>query len=111
MYQQLLWALVIQIEQSACMYAKSLQSCLTLCDPVNCSLLGSSGHGTLQARILQWVAMPSSRGFPQPRDRTHISYVSCTGRQILLFTSYSWETQKDQLLKYQLFIYQKENAS
>ena len=45
--------------------AKSLQSCLTLCDPKDCSPPGSSVHGILQARILQWVAMPSSRGiFP-----------------------------------------------
>ena len=41
--------------------AKSLQSCPTLCDPMNCSLPGSSVHGVLQARILEWVAMPSSR--------------------------------------------------
>ena len=37
-------------------YAKSLQSCLTLCDPRDCSLPGSSVHGILQARILEWVA-------------------------------------------------------
>ena len=41
---------------------KSLQSCLTLCDPMDCSPLGSSVHGFLQAGILVWVAMPSSRG-------------------------------------------------
>ena len=39
-------------------------------------------HGILQARILEWVAMPSSRGSSQPRDRTHVSYVSCIGRQV-----------------------------
>ena len=44
------------------MYAKSLQSCLTLSDPKDCSPPGSSVHGILQARILEWVAMPSSRG-------------------------------------------------
>ena len=38
------------------------QSCLTLCNPMNCSLPGSSVHGILQARILEWIAMPSSRG-------------------------------------------------
>ncbi|XDA80054.1 hypothetical protein R6Z07F_010046 [Ovis aries] len=54
------------------MYAKSLQSCLTLCD---CSLPGSSVHGIFQARILEWVAMPSSRESSQPRDQTHVSYV------------------------------------
>ena len=52
-----------------------LQSCLTLWDPMDCSLPGSSVHGILQARILEWVAMPSSRGSSQPRDRT---WVSCT---------------------------------
>ena len=52
---------------------KLLQSCPTLCDPIDCSLPGSSVHGILQARILQWVAMPSSRGFSRPRDRTHVS--------------------------------------
>ena len=44
---------------------------------------GSSVHGILQARILEWVAMHSSRGFSQPRHRTCISYVSCIGRQVL----------------------------
>ena len=42
---------------------------------------GSSVHGVLQARILEWVAMPFSRGPSRPRDHTHISYVSCIGRQ------------------------------
>ena len=41
-----------------CMRAKSLQSCLTLCDAMDCSLPGSSVHEILQARILEWVAMP-----------------------------------------------------
>ena len=44
------------------MSAQSLQWCLTLCDPMDCSLSGSSVHGILQARILDWVAIPSSRG-------------------------------------------------
>ena len=50
------------------MHAKSLQSCLTLCDPMDGSLLGSSVHGILQARILEWVGMPSSRGSSRPGD-------------------------------------------
>ena len=45
----------------ACMQAKLLQSCPTLCHPMDCSPLGSSVHGILQT-ILEWVAMPSSRG-------------------------------------------------
>ena len=46
-----------------CMHdAKLLQSCQTLCNPMDCSLSGSSVHGIFQVRILEWVAMPSSRG-------------------------------------------------
>ena len=46
------------------------QSCPTLCDPMNCRPPGSSVHGILQARILEWVAISFSRGSSQPRDRT-----------------------------------------
>ena len=66
-----------------CVCAKSLQSCLTLCDPMDCSPPGSSVHGILQARILEGVAISSSRGSSQSRDRTCVSYVSCIGRQVL----------------------------
>ena len=69
--------------QLLCMHAKSLQSCPTLCDPMDCSLPGSSVHGILQARILEWAAISFSRGSSQPRDWTCISYVSCIGRQVL----------------------------
>ena len=48
------------------MHAKALQSCLTLCDPMGCSPPGSSVHGIFQARILQWVAIPSPRDLPDP---------------------------------------------
>ena len=44
------------------------QSCQTLFDPVDYSTLGSSVHGILQLRILEWVAIPFSRGSSQPRD-------------------------------------------
>ena len=67
-------------------HAKSLQLCPTLCDPMDCSLPGSSEHGILQVRILEWVAMPSSRGSSQPRGQILLSYVSCIGRQVL----YHW---------------------
>ena len=49
-----------------CICAKLLQSCLTLCDPVDCSLPGFSIHGIIQARILEWVAMPFSKDLPNP---------------------------------------------
>ena len=48
------------------------QLCPTLRDPMDCSPPGSSVHGILQARILQWVAMPSSRGSFRPRDKTWV---------------------------------------
>ena len=54
--------------KKVCVRAKLLQLYLTLCDPMHCSLSGSSVHGILQARILEWVAMPSSRGSSQFRD-------------------------------------------
>ena len=50
---------------------------------MDCSLPGSSVHGILQARIVEWVAMPSSKGSSQPRDQTLVSYVSCIGRWVL----------------------------
>ena len=57
------------------MHTKLLLSYLDLCYPMNCSLLGSPVHVTLQARILEWVSMPSSRVSSPPRDLTHMSYV------------------------------------
>ena len=53
------------------------QSCPTLCSPMDCSLPGFPVHGILQARILEWLAISYSRGSSQPRDRTHVSCVSC----------------------------------
>ena len=62
---------------AACSVAKS---CPTLCDTVDCSPTGSSVHGTLQARILQWAAIASSRGVPDPGMEPS-SLISCAGRQ------------------------------
>ena len=50
--------------------AQSLQLCLTLCDPMDCSPPGSSVHGILQSRILEWIAMPTSWGSSSSRDQT-----------------------------------------
>ena len=60
-----------------------VQLCLTPCNPMDFSLPGSSVLGILQARTPEWVAMPSSSGSSQPRDPTHVSHVSCTGRWVL----------------------------
>ena len=58
--------------------------------PMDCSLPGSSVHGIFQARILEWVAISSSRGSSWLRDQTCVSYVSCAGRQILYHCT-TWE--------------------
>ena len=47
----------------------------TLCNPMDCSPPGSSVHGILQARILEWIAVPFSRGSSQPRDQTQVSHI------------------------------------
>ena len=54
------------VAAAAAAAAKSLQSCPTLCDPRDCSPSGSSVHGILQGRILEWEAIPFSRGLPDP---------------------------------------------
>ena len=65
------------------MPAKSLQLCLTLCDPVDCNPPGSPVHGILQESILKWVDIPFSMGSFWPKNRTHISW---PGRQVI----YHW---------------------
>ena len=52
------------------------QWCVTLCNPMDCSLSGSSVHGILQARILEWVAIPFSRGTSRLRDWTQVSCIA-----------------------------------
>ena len=74
-----LWPSVIE-----CVYTKSLQSWPTLCDPMDCSLPGSSVHGIFQARILEWVArgLPLlqgiflTQGLNPCQDWTHVSYIA-----------------------------------
>ena len=68
---------------------KSPQSCLTLCNHIDWSPPGSSVHGILQARILEWVTIPYPRGASQPRDWTRTSYDSCVGRWVI--TRATWE--------------------
>ena len=70
------------------------QSCPTLCDPMDCSLPGSSVHGIFQARILEWVAISFSRGSSWPRDRTRVPHI--VGRRFtvggLTYSSHHWST-------------------
>ena len=64
-----------QVCVCVCVCVLIVQSYPTLCNCKNCSPPGSSGHGILQATILEWVAIPFSRGSSQCRDR---AWVSCT---------------------------------
>ena len=73
------WVLLVKVE------VLIAQLCLTLCDPMDCSLLGSSVHGILQARILEWVAIPFSRGSSQPRDWAQVSCFA--GRFFTIWTT------------------------
>ena len=72
-------------------FPPSERNCVCMSDPIFCNPISysppdSTVHGILQARILEWVAVTSSSGSFQCRDQTHISYISCTGRQFL----YHW---------------------
>ena len=71
--------------------------CWTLRDPMDCSPADFSASGILQARIPEWVAIPFSRGSSRPRDWTHVSWVSCIGRQIL-YHWITWEALKHSYL-------------
>ena len=65
--------------------AQATQLCPILCDPMDCNLLGFSVHGILQARILEWVAIPFSRGSSWPRDWSLVSHVA--GRFFTIWTT------------------------
>ena len=58
-----------------CVCALVIQLCLTLCDPMDCSLPGSFVHGILQARLLKWVAISFTRVSSRPRDWTWVSHI------------------------------------
>ena len=64
---------------------KATQSCLTLCDPMAYEV-----DGILQARILEWIAFPFSRGSSQPRDRTQVSYIAGILYQLSHKGTYLW---------------------
>ena len=67
-------------------WSEVTQSCPTLCDPVDCSLLGSSARGIFEARMLEWVAISFSRGSSLHRDRTQVSCI--VGRCFTVWATY-----------------------
>ena len=84
-----------------CVCAQSLSSVRLFVTHMDYNLLGSSVHGILQTRILEWVANSSSRESSWPRDWTDVSCVSCIGRQILNHCA-TWEAH---IWPYQLYKY------
>ena len=79
-----------------CVHAQVLSRVWLFVTPWTVAPPGSSVHGIFQARILEWVAISSSRGSSQPRDRAHVSFSSCIGRWIL----YHWATWEDVVQKH-----------
>ena len=92
--------LIQPLLECMCVHVMLLQSCLTLRNSKDHSLPGSSVRGILQARILEQVAMLSSRGSSRPRDRICLSYVSCIGKQVVYHQPYlnTWAHKKLTLL-------------
>ena len=78
------------LPSSKCYCCLVARSCLPLLFSMNCSLPGASVHGIFQAGILEWVAIPFSRGSSQPRD---LICISCIGRRILITLSYQGERE------------------
>ena len=66
-----------RIPNTYILYVKvKVKSCATLCDPMDCSLPGSSVHGIFQAIVLEWIAISFSKGYSQPRDQTWVSPIA-----------------------------------
>ena len=63
----------LDVRKATCEASPVTQSCLTLCNPMDCSLPGSSVHGIFQAGVLEWVAISFSRRSSQPKDWTQVS--------------------------------------
>ena len=79
------------------------QSCLTLCDTMDCSLPGSSVHGIFWARVLEWVAISFSKGSSWPRNQTRVSHI--IGRRFTVWATRDMKTTlKDISLIWQVSI-------
>ena len=88
MYLQLFYSITHGNHWFACVNAKLTQSCLTLCDPMDCSPPGSSIHRVLQARILEWVAMPSSRTTRLLSIKIVLTFTECNISGIIKYLSF-----------------------
>ena len=90
--REFIWSLKTWIQRSALPFiicegeGEGAQSCLTLCDPMDCSSPGFSVHGILQARILEWFTISFSRGSSRPRDQTQVSRIGGRHFNLLAIT-------------------------
>ena len=84
---------MLHIDYHECVHAQLLQLCLTFCHPMDCSLPGSSVHGIFHARMLEWVAMPASRGSSWPGDWTRVSYASTLAGGFFTISA-TWEAHR-----------------
>ena len=91
--------LILKLIMCICVCVLHGSTCLTLCNPMDCSSSGSSVHGIFQARILEWAAILYSIGSFQPRDWTCVSCISCIGRQIF-YHYITWEVSKFDYIAY-----------
>ena len=85
------------VRACVCVRPQARSLCPTLCNPTDCSWPGSSVHVIFQAKILEWVAISYSKRSSWPKDGTHVSYVSCTGRHILYHCD-TWEAHCEPIL-------------
>ena len=90
---------------AVCMHAQLLHSCLTLCDLMDCGLPGSSVHGILYARILEWVAVHFSRRSSELREQTCISCIAGgffttepPGKSLNILPSHNWSNKVTKLV-------------
>ena len=81
----------LEVDKTPKYLCLSAQFYPTLCDSMDCNLPGPSIHGVFQATMLEWIAICSSGASSWPGDRTHVSCVSCIGRQMLYHCA-TWET-------------------
>ena len=75
------------------------QSCPTLCNPMDCSLSGSSVHGIFQARVLEWIAISFSRGSSWPRNRTRVSCITSRRFTVWAPGKKRWQEYTEELYK------------
>ena len=89
-------------------WSEVAQSCLTVCDPMDCSLPGSSVHGIFQSRVLEWIAISFSRGSSRPRNQTRVSCIA--GRRFTIWATREAQRKKGENTEPNTYGFRLENA-